>query len=220
MAEAMDDYEADASLLAAVITGAGRTFSSGTDLDALAAGEAVRVGRRGFYGLFETPPAKPLIAAVEGFAVGGGCELALACDLIVASRTATFGIPEVRLGVIAGAGGLVRLAQRMPYHHAMELALTGNLVEAERFERLGLVNRMVEPGEALSVALALAADIVRNARLAVRASKDVVSATGRLPGGEAWDRQASALRDVLASEDAHEGISAFNEKRTPVWRGR
>jgi enoyl-CoA hydratase len=220
LAAAVDEYERDGTLRAAVITGAGGTFSSGTDLGAYAAGESVRVGRRGFYGLLEVPPDKPLIAAVEGYAVGGGCELALACDLIVASRTAMFGIPEVGLGVIAGAGGLVRLPQRIPYHHAMELALTGDLIDAERAERLGLVNRLVDAGEALACALGLAARIARNAPLAVRASKDVIGASAQRVGAALWELQEARLQEVLASEDAGEGVAAFNEKRRPVWHAR
>jgi enoyl-CoA hydratase len=220
LAAAVDAYEADDDLRALVITGAGGTFSAGTDLRALEAGETMRVGRRGFYGLLEAPPEKPVIAAVEGHAVGGGCELALACDLVVAARNAVFGVPEVTVGVIAGAGGLVRLTQRAGHHHAMELALTGGLIDAERAERIGLVNRLVEPGGALAAAVALAERIAANAPLAVRASKDVVLAAERLDPAALWERQASRLAQVLATEDAREGMSAFNTKRPPVWRGR
>lgn len=220
LAAAIDEYERDDDLRAAVITGAGGRFSAGTDLKAFAAGERMRVGPRGFYGLLEAPPEKPLLAAVEGAAVGGGCELALACDLIVASRAATFGLPEVGLGVIAGAGGLVRLPQRIPYHHAMELALTGAPIDAERAERLGLVNRLVEPGDALACAVELAAAIARNAPLAVRASKDVIGASGLLTGQALWELQESNLQRVLGSDDAREGIAAFNDRRRPVWRAR
>jgi enoyl-CoA hydratase len=220
LAEAIDAYEADDALRAAVLTGAGGTFSAGTDLRAHAAGETMRVGPRGLYGLLDAPPSKPLVAAVEGHAVGGGCELALGCDLVVAARDAVFGIPEVTVGVIAGGGGLVRLARRAGAHRAMELALTGALIDAERAERFGLVNRIVEPGGALAAAVELAAQVAGNAPLAVEASKAVVLGTERLDGAAAWELQAERLAAVLDSEDAREGVGAFIEKRPPVWRGR
>ena len=143
MADAIDRLDDDDALRVGVITGAGDTFCAGTDLKAYAAGERTRVGTRGTYGVIEDPPRKPLVAAVEGYAVGGGCELALTCDLIVAAETATFGLPEVRRGLLAGAGGVVRLPRQIPYHHAMELALTGAMIDCERADRLGLVNRRV-----------------------------------------------------------------------------
>jgi enoyl-CoA hydratase/carnithine racemase len=214
---AIDRLEQDTALRAAVIAGAGKTFSAGTDLKAYAAGERTRVEPRGTYGLLDDPPQKPLIAAVEGYAVGGGCELALACDLVVAAETATFGIPEVRHGLLAGAGGVVRLPRQIPYHHAMELALTGAMIDCERAERLGLVNRRVPEGRALEVAIALAEEIARNPPLAVRAAKEAVRESAEQPFERAWARQLELLQTVMSSEESREGVEAFTEHRTPRW---
>ena len=190
---AIDRLEQDDALRVGVITGAGGTFSAGTDLQAYAAGERTRVEPRGTYGLLDAPPHKPLIAAVEGHAVGGGCELALACDLIVAAETATFGLPEVRWGLLAGAGGVVRLPRQIPYHHAMELALTGAMIDCERAERLGLVNRRGPEGHALEVAIALAEEIARNPPQAVRAAKEAVrESAGAAVRAVAWARATSS----------------------------
>ena len=164
--------------------------------------------------------ALPLIAAVEGFAVGGGFELCLACDLIVAGRTARFGLPEVRHNVVAIGGGLFRLPRRMPYHLAMEMALTGEPIDAERAHELGLVNRLAEPGEALEGALALAAEVAANAPLALVASKRILQERGAWTRAEMWERQGEISGPVFSSEDAQEGATAFAEKRAPVWRGR
>jgi enoyl-CoA hydratase len=165
------------------------------------------------------PPAKPLIAAVEGYALAGGFELALACDLIVAARDAQFGLPEVKRGLAASAGGLLRLPKRLPYHVAMECILTGDMFGAERLAQLGLVNRLTEPGGALDAALALAQTIAANGPLAVAASKQVASQSGEWPLAEMFDRQAVITAPVFSSQDAREGAAAFAEKRPPVWKG-
>jgi enoyl-CoA hydratase len=217
---AADRLDADDGLRAAVITGAGGNFSSGTDLRALEAGDSTVVDPRGFYGFVGRPPAKPVVAAVEGYAVGGGFELALACDLIVASTTARFGLPEVRLGMFAGAGGVLRLAQRIPYHHAMELSLTGELIDASRAERLGLLNQLVPEGAALETAKALACRIAAGAPLAVRATLEVARNAPVWDEARATARQGELTHQVLRSEDAAEGAAAFMEKRPPRWRGR
>jgi enoyl-CoA hydratase len=153
---------------------------------------------------------------VEGWALAGGFEVALACDLIVAARDARFGIPEVKRGLVAAAGALIRLPRRIPYHLAMELALTGDPISAERAAELGIVSRLSEPGEALASALSLAAAIAANGPLAVDATKRLLVADE----GDAWDRQAKIVGPVFASDDAREGSVAFAEKRAPVWRGR
>ena len=220
IAAAVDRLDGDASLRAGILTGAGGTFSAGMDLKAFVAGERPFVGDRGFAGLVQRPPRKPLVAAVEGWALAGGFEIALACDLIVAARDARFGIPEVKRGLVAAAGALLRLPRRIPYHLAMELALTGEPIGAERAAELGIVSRLTEPGEAVAGARELAALIARNGPLAVDASKRIVAAAGDWPEAEAWERQAEITGPVFASEDAREGATAFAEKREPVWRGR
>lgn len=220
MAAAIDRLDDEDALRVGVITGAGNTFSAGTDLKAYAAGERTRVGARGTYGVIESPPRKPLIAAVEGYAVGGGCELALTCDLIVAAETAQFGLPEVTKGLLAGAGGVVRLPRQIPYHHAMELVLTGAMIDCERADRLGLVNRRVPEGRAFEAALALAEEIARNPPVAVQAAKEAVRESAAQSFERAWARQLELLESVLTSEDAREGVSAFTEHRAPTWRGR
>jgi enoyl-CoA hydratase len=217
IAEAMDRLDADSALRVGVLTGAGGTFCAGMDLKAFVRGEHPVVPGRGFAGVTRRPPAKPLIAAVEGYALAGGFELALACDLVVAAESAMFGIPEVKRGLVAAAGGLLRLPRRIPYHQAMELALLGNHIPAARARELGLVNRLVADGAALDAALALAAEISANGPLAVAASKKVVAAAGGWSDDEAWERQAEIVGPVSASQDAIEGATAFAEKRAPVW---
>ncbi|GAA4556381.1 crotonase/enoyl-CoA hydratase family protein [Pseudonocardia xishanensis] len=220
MAAAMDRLDGDPELRVGILTGAGGTFCSGMDLKAFVRGESPVVPGRGFGGLTERGPEKPLIAAVEGYALAGGCELVLACDLVVAGEGASFGIPEVKRGLVAAAGGLLRLPERVPYHVAMELALLGEHVPAARMAEFGLVNRLVPTGEALSTALDLAARIAANGPLAVRASKKIVAESRGWPADERWSRQREISGPVMTSEDAREGATAFAEKRPPVWRGR
>jgi enoyl-CoA hydratase/carnithine racemase len=220
LAEAMDRLDADPEIRAAVLTGAGNTFSAGMDLKAFARGERPVVPGRGFAGLVEAPPRKPLVAAVEGYALAGGCELALSCDLIVAAKSARFGIPEVKRGLIASGGGLLRLPRRLPYHVAMELALTGEPLPASRAFELGLVSRLAETGGALAAALEVAATIAANGPLATAASKQVIVESADWPVEESFHRQRPIAESVLKSADAAEGATAFTEKRQPVWQGR
>jgi enoyl-CoA hydratase len=220
IAEAMDRLDADPEIRVAVLTGAGNTFSAGMDLKAFARGERPRVAGRGFAGLVEAPPRKPLVAAVEGYALAGGCELALSCDLIVAAESARFGIPEVNRGVIASGGGLLRLPRRLPYHVAMELALTGEPLPAGRAFELGLISRLAETGGALAAALEVAATIAANGPLATAASKKVIVESADWSAGESFERQRPIAESVLASADAREGATAFTEKRPPVWQGK
>jgi enoyl-CoA hydratase len=218
LADAMDRLDGDDGLSVGILTGAGGSFSAGMDLKAFARGENVVVEGRGM-GFTERPPAKPLIAAVEGYCLAGGCELALATDLIVASKESAFGIPEVKRGLVAGGGGLLRLPQRIPYAVAMELALTGENLSAERAHELGLVNELAEPGSALDAAVGLAERISANGPLAVAATKQIiVEARGWSPD-EMWKKQTKILAPVFMSNDAREGAVAFAEKRAPKWTG-
>jgi enoyl-CoA hydratase len=224
IAEAADQLDGDPSVAVGVLTGAGGTFCAGMDLKAFldaAPGERpAEIDGRGFGGITQTPPATPLIAAVEGYALAGGCELALACDLIVASSSARFGLPEVTRGLVAGAGGLVRLPRRIPAAIAMEHALTGAHMSADVAHRWGLVNRLSEPGQALTDALTLAHEIAANAPMAVRASKAIMIDSADWTMAESWDRQRPLADSVIASDDAREGAAAFAEKRAPRWTGR
>jgi enoyl-CoA hydratase len=220
MAEALDELDRRDDLTVGIITGAGGTFSSGMDLKAFLAGENAGIEGRGFAGLTQAPPRKPLIAAVEGWALAGGCEVALACDLIVAAEDAKFGIPEVKRGLVAAAGGLLRLPRRIPAGIAMELALTGDPLPATDAYRLGLVNALTEPGGALDGARALAARIAANGPLAVAATKQVVTRQHDWDISDAWAMQWPIVQPVLRSQDAREGARAFAEKRPPVWTGR
>jgi enoyl-CoA hydratase len=217
---AIDELERRDDLRIGVLTGAGGTFCSGMDLKAFLAGEVTRVEGRGILGIAMTPPKKPLIAAVEGYALAGGFEVVLACDLLVAARDAKFGIPEVKRGLAAAAGGLMRLPRFVSQPIAMEMALTGDMYSAEFLDRYGLVNRLVEPGEALAEARTLARKIMKNAPLALAASKRVITEQRDWPLTEMFERQASITGGLLASEDAREGAAAFAEKRDPVWKGR
>jgi enoyl-CoA hydratase len=219
VAAALDRLDAEAGLSVGILTGAGGQFCAGMDLKAFLDGERVELPGRGLAGLTSAPPAKPLIAAVEGHALAGGCEMALACDLLVAADSATFGLPEVRRGLIAGSGGLLRLPERLPRPVAMELALTGRMMPAAEAARWGMVNRLCAPGQALDTALALAAEIAANAPLALVASKRLVAEGPRWPAQEIWSRQDALLEPVIASGDAREGARAFVEKRPPVWTG-
>jgi enoyl-CoA hydratase len=220
VAHALDELDDDADLSLGVLTGAGKGFSAGMDLKAFVAGERPYAGDRGFAGIVQRPPAKPLIAAVEGFAVAGGLEIALACDLIVAARGAKLGIPEVKRSLVAAGGALLRLPRALPRAVAMELALTGDPIEAERAHELGLVNRLTDPGGALAGALALAETIAANGPLALAATKRILTEAPGWPEAQFWQRQGEIVGPVLGSADAREGATAFAEKRAPVWRGR
>ena len=220
MCAAVDELEARDNLRVGILTGAGGTFCAGLDLKAFLRGEVVRVEGRGLLGIVFTPPRKPLIAAVEGYALAGGFEAVLACDLVVAARNAQFGIPEVKRGLAAAAGGLLRLPRLMPPRIAMELALTGEMLSAERAAQFGLVNVLTEPGQAVDEAKKLAAKIIANAPLSVAASKRVIVEQRDWPLAEMWERQQAITDPVLKSEDAREGAAAFKEKRAPKWKSR
>lgn len=220
VAAAMDRLDSSDDLQVGVLTGAGGTFCAGMDLKAFVTGEMPMIEGRGFAGLVEQPPKKPLIAAVEGYALAGGCELALASDLIVAANNSKFGVPEVKRGLAAAAGGLMRLPQQIPYRIAMEAALTGDFFDAQRAYDLGLINRVAEPGKALETALALAKTIAANGPLAVKVSKQVVQESGDWSQAEMWDKQQEIVNPVFSSEDAIEGATAFAEKRAPNWKGK
>jgi enoyl-CoA hydratase/carnithine racemase len=214
LSSALDELEATPELRVGVLTGAGGSFSAGMDLKAALKGESPVVGDRGLGGLTEAELGKPLIAAVEGFALGGGFELALGCDLIVAAEDARFGLPEVKRGLIAAAGGVVRLPQRIPHHLAMELLLTGEPVDGRRAGALGIANRVVPNGEAAAIALQLAEQIARNAPLALAAVKAVVRSQ------DPWAAQRTESARLMSTADAREGMTAFAERRAPLWTGR
>lgn len=219
MGEALGELDRRDDLTVGIVTGAGGTFSSGMDLKAFLAGENVLLEGKGLAGLTEAPPRKPLIAAVEGWALAGGCEVALACDLIVAADDAMFGIPEVKRGLVAAAGGLIRLPRRIPMGIAMELALTGDPLPAVDAHRLGLVNRLTMPGAALDGARELAVRIAANGPLAVAATKQIVASQHDWDMADSWRLQQPIASPVFQSSDAHEGALAFAEKRAPVWTG-
>ncbi|KZS69113.1 enoyl-CoA hydratase [Mycobacterium kansasii] len=218
LADAMDRLDSDAGLSVGILTGAGGSFCAGMDLKAFARGENVVVAGRGL-GFTERPPAKPLIAAVEGYALAGGTELALATDLIVAALDSAFGIPEVKRGLVAGGGGLLRLPERIPYAIAMELALTGDNLPAERAHELGLVNILAEPGKALEAAIALAEKITANGPLAVAATKRIITESRGWSLESRFAEQVKIFGPVFMSNDAREGAIAFAEKRPPRWTG-
>jgi enoyl-CoA hydratase len=218
VAAALDEFESRKDLTVAVITGAGGTFCSGMDLKAFLAGEDVVVEGRGLAGITTAPPRKPVIAAVEGYALAGGCEVVLACDLVVAAEDAKFGIPEVKRSLVAGAGGLLRLPTRIPYAVAMELALTGDFLSAPDAHRHGLVNKVTAPGKALDAARELAARIAANGPLAVAATKEIIVASADWTSDVAFQKQQEIMAPVFASADAREGAQAFAEKRPPVWK--
>lgn len=220
IAGALDQLDADAELAVGIVTGAGGFFCAGMDLKAFAAGETPWIDGHGFAGITERVFDKPLIAAIEGFAVAGGLEIALACDLIVAARGARLGIPEVKRSLVAAGGGLLRLPRMLPGNVANELALTGDPISAERGYELGLVNRIAEPGAALETALELATTIAANGPLALSGSKRILRESQDWARSEAFARQASIWQPIFASDDAREGATAFAEKRAPVWRNR
>jgi len=220
IAGALEELDRDAGLSVGVLFGAGKGFCAGMDLKAFVTGERPSVPGRGFAGITQRSADKPLIAAVEGFALAGGLEVALACDLIVAARGARLGIPEVKRSLFAAGGGLLRLPRALPRNVAMEMALTGDPIVAERAHELGLVNRLAEPGEALAVALKLAGVIAANGPLALAATKRIMVESADWPDSEFFERQQSIYDRVFNSEDAREGATAFAERRDPVWQGR
>jgi enoyl-CoA hydratase len=217
--EAIDELDRNPKLRAGILTGAGGNFCSGMDLKAFLRGEVTRVEGRGILGMALTPPKKPVIAAVEGYCLAGGFESMLCCDLVVAARNAQFGLPEVKRGLAAAAGGLMRLPRNIPQRIAMEMVLTGDMYSAERLYPYGLINALVEPGQALAEARKLAHRIIANAPLSVAASKRVIIEQRDWPIAEMFDRQESITRPVLDSKDALEGAAAFAERRAPVWKG-
>lgn len=217
--EALTELDERPDLTVAVLAANGPTFCAGMDLKAFLAGERPTTPRRGFAGIVQEPPRKPIIAAVDGPAVAGGFELVLACDMIVASETAFFALPEVKRGLVAAGGGLLRLPGRLPYHLAMELALTGKQLSAVDAARLGLINRTVAPGQTLAAAAELAAEIAACGPLAVAATKRIIQESPSWPADEAFARQNEVNAPVRSSADAIEGARAFTEKRAPVWTG-
>lgn len=219
MCQAIDTFEDDQNLFVAIITGAGGTFSAGADLKAAAKGEK-RSTPRGGFGIMAKPPRKPIIAAIEGYAVAGGMELALSCDMIVAANNAKMGLPEVRHNLVAVGGGLFRLPKRMPYHLVMELALTADMLPAEHFHRFGVVNRLTEPGQALETAIELAERLMVNGPTAQIATKEIIRRSYEWTEEEAWEKQMGIAEPALNSEDRKEGLKAFAEKRKPIWTGK
>jgi len=219
IATAVDEFDNRQDVQVLVLTGAGGTFSAGMDLKGFLAGDNPNFADRGFGGIVERPPAKPIIAAVEGYALAGGFELVLSCDLVVASEAAKFGLPEVRRSLVAGAGGLLRLPKRIPYHLAMEIALTGEHFPAARLHQAGLVNHIVPAGEALASARDLAARIALGGPLALMATKRVIVESADWDSTDAFQRQGAIIAPVFTSADAREGALAFAEKRQPQWRG-
>ncbi|MGV0741866.1 crotonase/enoyl-CoA hydratase family protein [Mycolicibacterium sp. XJ870] len=218
LADAMDELDATPELSVAIITGAGGNFCAGMDLKAFAKGEVPHVPGRGI-GFTEQPPRKPVIAAVEGYALAGGTEIVLATDLVVAAKGAKFGIPEVKRGLVAAGGGLLRLPHRIPYQKALELALTGENFTAEQAAEWGFVNKLTEPGQALDGALELADRITANGPLAVAVTKEIIVKSAEWTEAEMWKKQSELIMPVFSSKDAIEGATAFAEKRAPNWTG-
>ncbi|MDN3356339.1 crotonase/enoyl-CoA hydratase family protein [Actinomadura sp. DC4] len=219
VAGALDELDARDDVHAGVITGAGGTFCAGMDLKAFLAGQRPSIDGRGFAGIVRRPPVKPIIAAVEGYALGGGFEIVLACDLVVAAEDAVFGLPEVTRGLTAAGGGLLRLHRRVPFNLAVEWALTGARIPAAEAHEVRLVNRLVPAGETLPAALELAGAIAANGPLATKATKRIIHESGDWPMSEAFDRQQPITEAVRSSADAREGARAFVERRRPEWTG-
>jgi enoyl-CoA hydratase len=219
---AIDKLEEDPDLWAGILTGEGSVFSAGADLKAIAAGQAnsLRTARGGFGGITQRERTKPIVAAVGGPALAGGCEIALACDLIVASRQAVFGLPEVKRSLVAAAGGLIRLPRTVGPKVAMEVILTGDPISAERAYALGLVNQLVEPGEVLDAAKTMAGRITANAPMAVWLSRRIALAAVSNDDDSLWKMTFDLFSQVGQTEDFAEGPRAFIEKRPPVWKGR
>ncbi|MBK8728853.1 MAG: crotonase/enoyl-CoA hydratase family protein [Tetrasphaera sp.] len=220
VAAAIDELDASDDLRVGVLTGAGGVFSSGMDLKAFLAGESPAIEGRGLCGITQTPPRKPLIGAVEGWALAGGFELLLACDLVVASEAARFGVPEVKRSLVAGGGAALLLAKRVAPALALELLLTGDPIDAARAAEIGLVNRVAPEGGALDVALDLAGAIAANGPLAVAATKAIAKQSADWSFTDGWREQDAIMMPVFSSADAREGARAFAEKRPPVWTGR
>ncbi|WP_341667486.1 crotonase/enoyl-CoA hydratase family protein [Alcaligenes sp. SDU_A2] len=221
LAQALDELDNSPDVAVGVLTGAHQTFCAGMDLKAFAkTGQRPYVDDRGFAGICERPPRKPLIAAVEGYCLAGGFEIALSCDLIVASSQAMFGLPEVKRGIVPGSGGMIRLPSRVPYHVAMEMVLTGGMYPAERMAELGLVSRLADEGQAREQALELAAQIAANGPLAVQTAKQVIAASRDWRQDQMFDLQRPRIANIFTSADAKEGATAFAEKREPVWQGK
>jgi enoyl-CoA hydratase len=219
IAAAADELDSDKDLRVGVLTGAGGAFCVGMDLKAWLRGDKPFIPGRGFGGITITPPRKPLIAAVEGWALAGGFELMLACDLVVAGESSKFGVPEVKRSMVAGGGAAVLLPRRIPAAVAMELLLTGEPVTAARAAALGLINKVVPDGDALEGAVELASLIAANGPLAVAATKRIAREQADWTLAEGWDQQAVIYRPVFDSADAREGAAAFAERRAPQWRG-
>ncbi len=221
MAAAFEEMDAREDVRIGILTGAGGTFSSGMDLkDFARTGIRSVVEGKGFAGLNEAPPQKPLIAAVEGFALAGGFEMMLACDLVVAASNAKFGLPEVKRGLVAGSGGLLRLPRQIPYHIAMEVILTGDMLSAERASQFGLINVLTEPGQALAEAISLARRICENGPMAVQTAKSIVNKGLNFSTEDMFRLQAPLMQHIFESQDAREGSLAFAEKRKPVWQNK
>lgn len=221
LAAALDELDNNPDVVVGILTGANNTFCSGMDLKAFAKdGQRPYVGDRGFAGICERPPRKPLIAAIEGYALAGGLEIAMSCDMMIAAETAKFGVPETKRGIVPGSGGLLRLPDRVPYVVAMELVLTGDMFSAEQAANWGLINRVVPEGQALQGALELAARIKENGPLAVQTAKQVIAESRDWSQQHMFDLQRPRIAHVFVSADAKEGATAFAEKRKPVWQGK
>lgn len=222
MAAILDAYEADAGLRVAILQATGPVFCSGQDLKAAARGEFATTEKRGGFGIMAKPPYKPLIASIEGQVLAGGMEITLCCDMIVASRTAVFGLAEAKRSLVATGGACFRLPRRLPYPLAMEMLLTAQTKPAEEMKQHGYVNRVVEPGQALDEAIQLAEVVAANGPLAVQLAKQIAwnSLAERWAESEAWERQEELVKPLLASHDFQEGLAAFAEKRPAVWQGR
>lgn len=217
---AITELEGNDALRVGIITGAGGNFCTGMDLKGFLAGQRPSIPGKGFCALTEYAPKKPIIAAIEGYALAGGFELALSADLIVAAENAKFGSPEVKRGLVAAAGGLIKLPQRIPYHIAMEYLLTGDIFTAQQASQHGLINRVTEPGKALEEAMEMAKKIAKNAPMALSACKSIVQKTKNLEISLAFDVQRSISVPLFQSDDAKEGARAFAEKREPIWRNQ
>ncbi len=222
LGRALEELASDDDVWVVVLTGTGdKAFSAGMDLKAFVSGQAgdIMSAEHGFANIARRKFPKPIIAAVNGVALAGGCEIVLSCDLVVAAEHAAFGIPEVKRGLVAAGGGLLRLHRRIPYSIALELALTGEPISAQRAAELGFVNRVVPADQVVTAALALAEQICANAPLAVRTSKEIMKQSMGLSEDESWEMNTRLIVPIFTSADAMEGASAFAEKRPPVWKG-